>query len=167
MPPRGNVSITISRGAGTRETGVGFLDHMLDLLARHGRLDLDVSVKGDLETGAHHTVEDVGIVLGEALRQALGDKAGVRRFASISVPLDEALIDVALDLSQALLKLMPEAAVQQAAPGVTPRFYIAADTRTNSLLVRAENPSYVQRVRNLVANDLPHLLGCDRLFGRT
>src|SRR3979411_255617 len=66
-------------GSGERETGVGFLDHMLDLLARHGRLDLTVRANGDLETGAHHTVEDVGIGIGQALDQALGDRAGVGR----------------------------------------------------------------------------------------
>ena len=86
-------------GEGTRRTGVGFFDHMLDLLARHGRLELDVEAAGDLETGPHHTVEDVGIVLGQAFKEALGDKAGVRRFASGLYPLDEALIEVALDLS--------------------------------------------------------------------
>src|ERR1700727_3958523 len=67
-------------GAGTRETGVGFLDHMLDLLARHGRLDLDVKVSGDLQTGAHHTAEDTAIVLGTALDQALGDRARITRY---------------------------------------------------------------------------------------
>ena len=66
-------------GAGTRRTGVGFLDHMLDLLARHARLDLDVDASGDLQTGAHHTVEDTGIVLGQALDRALGDRAGITR----------------------------------------------------------------------------------------
>jgi imidazoleglycerol-phosphate dehydratase len=77
-------------GAGTRETGVGFLDHMLDLLARHGRLDLDVTVSGDLETGGHHTVEDTAIVLGQALDQALGDRAGISRYGDAIVPMDEA-----------------------------------------------------------------------------
>jgi imidazoleglycerol-phosphate dehydratase len=86
-------------GAGTRETGVGFLDHMLDLLARHGRLDLVVDVKGDLETGAHHTVEDTGIVFGQALDQALGDRAGIFRYGHAVVPMDEARASVALDLS--------------------------------------------------------------------
>ncbi|HET6506504.1 MAG TPA: imidazoleglycerol-phosphate dehydratase HisB [Baekduia sp.] len=86
-------------GAGTRETGVGFLDHMLDLLARHGRLDLVVDVQGDLETGAHHTVEDTGIVLGQALDQALGDRAGIFRYGHAVVPMDEARASVALDLS--------------------------------------------------------------------
>ncbi|WCB93923.1 Histidine biosynthesis bifunctional protein HisB [Baekduia alba] len=86
-------------GAGTRETGVGFLDHMLDLLSRHGRLDLFVDVKGDLETGAHHTVEDTGIVLGQALDQALGDRSGIHRYGHAVVPMDEARAAVALDLS--------------------------------------------------------------------
>ena len=80
-------------------TGLPFFDHMLSQLGRHGGFDLSLRATGDLAVDAHHTVEDVGIVLGEALHQALGDKAGVRRFASIAVPLDEALIEVALDLS--------------------------------------------------------------------
>ena len=72
------LSLTLDgSGAGTRDTGVGFLDHMLDLLARHGRLDLDVTVSGDLQTGAHHTVEDTAIVLGQALDRALADRAGI------------------------------------------------------------------------------------------
>ena len=80
-------------------TGVPFFDHMLSQLGRHGGFDLALKATGDLDVDTHHTIEDVGIALGEALREALGDKAGVRRFASIAVPLDEALIEVALDLS--------------------------------------------------------------------
>jgi imidazoleglycerol-phosphate dehydratase len=80
-------------------TGIPFFDHMLSQLGRHGGFDLLVAAEGDLEIDAHHTVEDVGIVLGEVFGEALGDKAGVRRFASNRVPLDEALVDVALDLS--------------------------------------------------------------------
>ena len=80
-------------------TGLPFFDHMLAQLGRHGGLDLELAAEGDLEIDAHHTVEDVGIALGEALRSALGDKAGVRRFASVTVPLDEALVEAALDLS--------------------------------------------------------------------
>ncbi len=80
-------------------TGVPFFDHMVSQLGRHGGFDLDLKASGDLDVDTHHTVEDVGIALGECLREALGDKAGVRRFASIAVPLDEALIEVALDLS--------------------------------------------------------------------
>ena len=86
-------------GAGTRATGVGFLDHMLDLLARHGRLDLEVQVRGDLETGAHHTVEDTGIVLGQALDRALGDRAGITRYGAATVPMDEARASCAIDIS--------------------------------------------------------------------
>ena len=81
------------------ETGLPFFDHMVAQLARHGGFDLTVTARGDLEVDTHHTVEDVAIVLGEALREALGDKAGIRRFASILLPLDEALVEVALDLS--------------------------------------------------------------------
>lgn len=80
-------------------TGLPFFDHMLDQLARHGGFDLVVAATGDLEVDGHHTIEDTGILLGEAFREALGDKAGVRRFASGAFPLDEALIEVALDLS--------------------------------------------------------------------
>ena len=86
-------------GAGKRETGVGFLDHMLDLLARHGRLDLDVEVAGDLQTGGHHTVEDTGIVLGQALDEALADRAGIFRYGHAVVPMDEARASCALDIS--------------------------------------------------------------------
>lgn len=80
-------------------TGLPFFDHMLAQLGRHGGLDLMVSAQGDLDVDAHHTVEDVGLTLGAALAQALGDKSGVRRFASVALPLDEALVEVALDLS--------------------------------------------------------------------
>jgi imidazoleglycerol-phosphate dehydratase len=86
-------------GSGTRATGVGFLDHMLDLLARHGRLDLEVSAAGDLHTGAHHTVEDVGIALGQALDRALGDRSGITRYGSATVPMDEARAACAIDIS--------------------------------------------------------------------
>jgi imidazoleglycerol-phosphate dehydratase len=88
-------------GSGTAvvDTGLPFFDHMLTQLARHGGLDLTLTAKGDLEIDAHHTVEDVGLALGQALKEALGDKAGVRRFGSVAVPLDEALVEAALDLS--------------------------------------------------------------------
>jgi len=87
------------RGDLAVSTGLPFFDHMLAQLGRHGGFDLTVAAEGDLQIDAHHTVEDVGIALGEAFAAALGDKAGVRRFASNRVPLDEALVDVALDLS--------------------------------------------------------------------
>jgi imidazoleglycerol-phosphate dehydratase len=86
-------------GEGARETGVGFFDHLLDALARHGGLDLDVLAQGDLQTGPHHTVEDTGIVLGQAIDEALGDRAGIRRFGHAVLPMDEARATCAIDLS--------------------------------------------------------------------
>ena len=80
-------------------TGVGFFDHMLDQIARHGMIDLDVAAKGDLHIDAHHTIEDVGITLGQALAKALGDKKGLRRYGHAYVPLDEALARAVVDLS--------------------------------------------------------------------
>src|SRR3954447_23734398 len=86
-------------GEGTRSTGVGFLDHMLDLLARHGRIDLDVAVSGDLQTGSHHTAEDTAIVLGQALDEALGDRSRIVRYGAATVPMDEARASCAIDIS--------------------------------------------------------------------
>ncbi|CAG0965243.1 imidazoleglycerol-phosphate dehydratase [Rhodocyclaceae bacterium] len=86
-------------GKATLATGVGFFDHMLDQIARHGLIDLDIEAKGDLHIDAHHTVEDVGIALGQALAKALGDKKGLRRYGHAYVPLDEALARVVVDLS--------------------------------------------------------------------
>jgi imidazoleglycerol-phosphate dehydratase len=86
-------------GTASADTGLPFFDHMLQQLGTHGGFDLTVEAKGDLDVDGHHTVEDVGLALGQALREALGDKRGVRRFASITVPLDEAAVEVALDLS--------------------------------------------------------------------
>src|SRR5262249_51927990 len=80
-------------------TGVGFFDHMLTLLAKHSLIDLTVTAHGDLHIDAHHTVEDVGICLGQAMKQALGDKASIRRYGSATVPMDEALVTAAVDLS--------------------------------------------------------------------
>ena len=105
------LSLDLDGGRRAPTTGVGFLDHMLDLLARHGRLGLEVEAKGDLETGAHHTVEDVGIVLGQALDEALGDRAGIRRYGSALVPMDESLAECAIDISgRPLLRLRRRAA---------------------------------------------------------
>jgi len=80
-------------------TGIGFLDHMLDLLAKHSGFDIELNVQGDLHVDGHHTVEDIGIVMGEVLRQALGDKIGIERYGHIILPMDEVLMMVALDLS--------------------------------------------------------------------
>jgi imidazoleglycerol-phosphate dehydratase len=101
-------------GESNARTGVGFLDHMLDLLARHARFDLDVEATGDLETGSHHTTEDVGIVLGRALDEALGDRAGVNRYGDATVPMDEALAACAIDLSG-----RPHLAFEGAIPATT------------------------------------------------
>ena len=86
-------------GASSISTGIGFFDHMLDLLARHSRIDITVKAKGDLHIDHHHTTEDVGIALGQAVRQALGDMKGITRYASVHMPMDEALTRVALDIS--------------------------------------------------------------------
>lgn len=96
------ISITLDldgRGEATANTGIPFFDHMLEQLGKHGGFDLTITAKGDLEVDTHHTIEDVGIVLGTAFKDAAGDKVGVRRFASGLYPLDEALVQVALDLS--------------------------------------------------------------------
>jgi imidazoleglycerol-phosphate dehydratase len=97
-----DISVTLSlegEGSYSVETGVPFLNHMLELFARHGFFDLAVAGRGDVEVDAHHTVEDVGLTLGQALREALGDKRGIRRFGEATVPLDEALVSVVVDLS--------------------------------------------------------------------
>jgi imidazoleglycerol-phosphate dehydratase len=95
-----SLSLTLDgSGAGARNTGVGFFDHMLDALARHGKLDLEVDAQGDLQTGAHHTVEDVGLVIGQALDEALGDRSGITRFGHAVVPMDEARASATIDIS--------------------------------------------------------------------
>jgi imidazoleglycerol-phosphate dehydratase len=97
-----DVRVTLGLDAslpGQMDTGIGFFDHMLDLLARHGRIELGVSVQGDLATGSHHTVEDTGIVLGQALDEALGDRRGIRRYGHAVVPMDEARAACAIDVS--------------------------------------------------------------------
>jgi len=86
-------------GRSTISTGIGFFDHMLDLLARHSRIDMSVTAKGDLHIDHHHTTEDVGIALGQAVKQALGDMAGITRYADVHLPMDEALTRVAIDIS--------------------------------------------------------------------
>jgi imidazoleglycerol-phosphate dehydratase len=93
------LSLDLDGGESSAATGIGFLDHMLDLLARHGKLGLKVEASGDLQTGAHHTVEDIGIVLGQALDEALADRAGIRRYGSALIPMDESLAECAIDIS--------------------------------------------------------------------
>jgi len=144
-------------GSGAVEvaTGLPFFDHMLAQLGRHGGFDLSVEASGDLHVDAHHTVEDVGIVVGEALAEALGDKAGVRRFASIALPLDEALVDVALDLSGrpylAYEVPLPPEATPLGAPGFDPQlaeefwraFVTAAGVTLHLRLVSGKNTHHV------------------------
>jgi imidazoleglycerol-phosphate dehydratase len=130
-------------GSGSRETGVGFLDHLLDALARHGRLNLDVRANGDLETGPHHTVEDTGIVLGQALDQALADRAGIARFGEAVVPMDEARASAAIDVSGRPLAVFegpwPERAVGDLEPDLPQEFLRAvASTAKLTLHVRVE-----------------------------
>ena len=129
------------------ETGIGFFDHMLNAFARHGLFDLDINCQGDLEIDAHHTVEDVGICLGQAITQAVGDKAGIERYGHAYVPMDEALARAAVDLSgRAYLVL--EAAFNDEQVGELPValvrefFYAVADQGRMNLhldLIRAQN----------------------------
>ena len=113
-------------------TGVGFLDHMLELLARHGGLGLRIEAEGDLVTGAHHTTEDVGIALGQAIDQALGDRAGIRRFGYMALPMDEALGMCAIDISGRPLCLfeadLPPVAIAGFDTELTEEFFRAAAT---------------------------------------
>ena len=133
-------------GAGTRVTGLGFLDHMLDLLDRHGRLDLDLKVQGDLQTGSHHTVEDTGIVLGQALDRALGDRGGIVRYGHAVVPMDESRASATIDVSGRPLAVFegefPQQPVADLDAGLTEEFLRAvASTAKVTLHVRVESAS--------------------------
>jgi imidazoleglycerol-phosphate dehydratase len=138
------LSLTLDgSGAGTRATGVGFFDHLLDALARHGRLDLDAEVNGDLETGAHHTVEDTGIVLGQALDEALGDRAGIARYGQATVPMDEARASAVIDVSGRPFCLLegelPEHEIAGFEPGLAEEFLRAvANAAKLTVHVRVE-----------------------------
>jgi imidazoleglycerol-phosphate dehydratase len=146
------VALTLDgNGAGARQTGVGFLDHMLDLLARHGRLDLDVRASGDLQTGAHHTVEDVGICIGQALDHALGDREGITRYGSVMVPMDEARAACAIDISgRGLLVFeaeLPPGAIGNYDHELTEEFLRAVATNAKlTLHVRVEAGTNVHHV---------------------
>jgi len=126
-------------GGETRvSTGVGFLDHMLELLSRHGRLGLDLEASGDLQTGAHHTTEDVGICLGQALDEALGDRAGIRRYGSALVPMDDALGECAIDISGrpylAFDADLPEVAIAGFDTELTEEFFRAVSNNSKMTL---------------------------------
>jgi imidazoleglycerol-phosphate dehydratase len=132
------VAVDLDGGEVAAATGVGFLDHMLELLGRHGRLGLRVEAKGDLQTGAHHTVEDVGIALGQALDEALGDRAGIRRYGYMAVPMDEALGMCAIDISGRPLCVfgadLPSGAIADFDTELTEEFFRAVATNAKLTL---------------------------------
>jgi imidazoleglycerol-phosphate dehydratase len=142
-------------------TGVGLLDHMLDLLARHARLDLEVEASGDLETGSHHTTEDVGIVLGRALDEALGDRVGVTRYGDATVPMDEALAVCAIDLSG-----RPHLAWTGAIPAVTIGGFETELTEEFFRAVAA-NAKLTAHLRLLAGTNAHHMVeACFKSFAR-
>ena len=141
-----SLSLSLDGGEASVSTGIGFLDHMLDLLARHGRLGMKLKAKGDLETGAHHTTEDVGIVIGQALDQALGDRAGIRRYGFATVPMDEALAECAIDISGRPLTVyeaeIPELAIAGFDTELTEEFFRAVASNAKiTLHVRVRDGS--------------------------
>ena len=162
----GETSVTLRLsldGAGecSARTGVGFLDHMLDLLARHARFDLDVEATGDLETGSHHTTEDVGIVLGRALDDALGDRAGVNRYGDATVPMDEALAACAIDLSGrphlAFAGSIPQATIGNFETELAEEFFRAV----------AANARLTAHLRLLAGTNAHHMVeACFKSFAR-
>jgi imidazoleglycerol-phosphate dehydratase len=135
------------RGDYDLATEIGFLDHMLAALARHGRFDLRVRARGDLHIDEHHTVEDVGITLGQALNQALGDRKGIRRFGDARVPMDDALAEVAIDLSGRGLGVLDLPLLGEAVGGINgqmvPHFFrsLASEARMtlHATIIRGEN----------------------------
>jgi imidazoleglycerol-phosphate dehydratase len=142
-------------------TGVGFFDHMLELLGRHGRLALSIKAEGDLETGAHHTVEDVGIALGQALDQALGDRASIRRYGSSVVPMDESLAECAIDISGRPYCLfaadLPQAAIAGFDSELTEEFFRAV----------ASNAKITLHLETRYGTNLHHLIeACFKAFAR-
>jgi imidazoleglycerol-phosphate dehydratase len=133
-----SLDLDLDGGEVAASTGVGFLDHMLELLGRHGRLGLRVEASGDLETGAHHTTEDVGIALGQAIDEALGDRAGIRRYGYMAVPMDEALGMCAIDISGRPLCLfesdLPPVAIAGFDTELTEEFFRAVATNAKLTL---------------------------------
>ncbi len=136
------LSVDLDGGAVEAATGVGFFDHMLDLLGRHGRLGLRVEARGDLQTGSHHTVEDVGIALGQALDRALGDRAGIRRYGHALVPMDEALARCVIDSRapvHALGRPLPPVSIANYEVELTEEFFRAVATNAK-LTLHLESP---------------------------
>ena len=158
-------------GRVSARTGIGFFDHMLDALGRHGLLDLEVECTGDLHVDGHHTVEDTGIVLGQAIAQALGDRAGIRRYADATVPLDEALVRAVIDVSgRPFLAYHVEIPKWQRLGDydvfLTPEFFRAlvlnAGLTVHLDLLRGENPHHVvEATFKAFARALDHATGRD------
>lgn len=158
-------------GVASVRTGIGFLDHMLEALARHGQLDLEVECTGDLHIDGHHTVEDIGIVLGQALAGALGDRAGIRRYADATVPLDEALVRAVVDISgRPYLEYQVEITTWQMLGDfdvfLTPEFFRAlvhnAGLTVHLDLIRGTNPHHiVEAAFKAFARALAHAASVD------
>jgi imidazoleglycerol-phosphate dehydratase len=156
-----DLSLDLDGGEAAISSGVGFLDHMLELLARHGGLGLRIEAKGDLETGAHHTTEDVGIALGQAIDRALGDRAGIRRYGSTAVPMDEALGMCAVDISGRPLCLfeadLPPVAIAGFDTELTEEFFRAV--ATNAKLTLHLGVRYGQNAHHMIES-------CFKAFAR-
>ena len=158
-----NISLALGLDGGdvSVSTGIGFFDHMLELLGRHGRLALSIKADGDLETGGHHTVEDVGIALGQALDQALGDRAGIRRYGYTAVPMDESLALCAIDISGRPLCLfeadLPSASIAGFDSELTEEFFRAV----------ASNAKITLHLGTPYGTNLHHLIeACFKAFAR-
>jgi imidazoleglycerol-phosphate dehydratase len=157
-----SLALNLDGGDVSASTGVGFLDHMLDLLGRHGGFGLEVEANGDLQTGSHHTVEDVGIVFGQALDQALGDRAGIRRYAHIALPMDEALATCALDISG-----RPYCRFESDLPPVTIAGFEAELTEEFFRAV-ATNAKLTLHLANPYGSNAHHMIeACFKAFART
>ncbi len=155
------VSVDLDGGEVSAETGVGFLDHMLDLLGRHGRLGLRVEAKGDLETGSHHTVEDVGIAIGQAIDRALGDRARITRYAHVSLPMDESLAVCSIDISG-----RPFCRFSSSLPPVTIAGFEAELTEEFFRAV-ATNAKLTLHLSNPYGSNAHHMIeACFKAFGR-
>ena len=168
------ILIDLDGGDSSSSTGVPFFDHMLDQLGRHGRVGLEVRASGDLEIDAHHTVEDVGLALGDALRQAVGDKRGIRRFGDALVPMEEALAQVALDISGRPLLVydadIPAEAIGQFDTILTEEFLHAlarsAGLTLHVRLLSGKNPHHcVEAIFKAVARALGEAVSIDPRAG--
>jgi imidazoleglycerol-phosphate dehydratase len=165
-----SLRLDLDGGEASTSTGVGFFDHMLDLLARHGRLGLRLQAQGDLETGAHHTIEDVGIVVGQAIDKALGDRAQIRRYGSAVVPMDEALAECAIDVSGRPLTVydadLPDVTIAGFDAELTEEFFRAVATNAKLTLhlhvhygsnahhmIEAAFKAFARALRQAVAED--------------